>query len=174
MAILVFEGSNKVGKTTLINAIQKHCEEHEIPCCLLNERVAKNAEIAVTPECMFDTACEHFSKMLIEEKAGNLVLVERFHLTELVYGKIYRGYTNYGMLDIDTLLSAAKVKLIAVTSAYKHITEPFENWKLNKLQDEMVMAFGSTDLNKLRIHFVNADKNELSKAVTAVLKFAGV
>ena len=169
MSIVIFEGSNKVGKSTLIDALADECDREGIKCCIFNKRHAKNSEKKVTPEEMFEIACRDFSEML-KHSRNKLVIVDRFHITEFVYGLIYRGYYNFDMLEvIDKLLKAVDAKLIMVTSYYEHIEDPFEKWKLNKIQEDMLKF--KTNMDELEVRLTNVEKRTLRFEVGEILNF---
>lgn len=169
MPIVIFEGSNKVGKSTLIDALEDECKREGIKYCIFDKRYAKNSEKKVTPEEMFDIACKDFSEMLKHSK-NELVLVDRFHITEFVYGFIYRGYYNFDMVEvIDKLLETVGAKLIMVTSYYKYIEDPFEKWKLCKIQEDMLKF--KTKLDTLEVRLTNVEKRTLRFEACGILSF---
>lgn len=136
MPILVVEGANKVGKSTFIEALKKVCEYKEIPLHLVSRRVAKNAEVEVTPEQMYKVAMEDINEALEFDAKGYLVVFDRFHISELVYGKVYRDYHNGYMWTVNRILTAVDAKILLLLSSYEHLTDANEKLRLKSLQQE--------------------------------------
>lgn len=134
MPILIVEGSNKVGKSTLIEAIRKECEYREIPYNIVKRRVAKNDKLYVTPEQMCEVAIEDIKEAVLNTDK-KLVIYDRFHISEFVYGNLYRGYYNKYMLLINDMLSSIGAKVVFVKSNYNHIDNVDERLKLERLQE---------------------------------------
>lgn len=138
MPILVVEGSNKVGKSTFIEAMKQVCEYKEIPFHLVSRRVAKNADVKVTPERMFKVAMEDINEALEFDAKGFLVVFDRFHISELVYGKLYRGYHNEHMWKVNKILDSVETKILLMVSDYEHIEDANEKLRLKSLQQEFI------------------------------------
>ena len=135
MPILIVEGSNKVGKSTLIEAIRQVCEYKGFPYYIMKRRVAKNDKSDVTPEQMYEVALEDLKEALLHEAKGELVIFDRFHISEFVYGYTYRNYFNTYMLKVNKILKCIGAKIIFVKSGYDHIENVEDRLKFERIQE---------------------------------------
>lgn len=138
--IIIVEGIDRVGKTTLINMIAKefgYSIMHGIPY----EGRKRTKEIGAEAGYATLSALKLFK--------NDYVIIDRFHLSELVYGLVDRGYCNNEMHNIDAMLSELNSLLICVRptnikkSSEKHGSDLshhkllfdfyFENSKMNKI-----------------------------------------
>lgn len=98
MRLIIIEGIDRVGKTTLIHHIKKHTKNK---CVVFKDSYITNANIDET------TASEKIKSTLntlIAMEQADLditVVMDRFHLTELVYGYLDRGYLNIYVNNVD-------------------------------------------------------------------------
>ena len=62
------------------------------------------------------------------------VYLDRFHISEIVYGRLFRNYDNDEMSNIidDKLSKIKNLKLIFITSDYYHLDKIKEKEKLNE------------------------------------------
>lgn len=126
--ILIVEGSNKVGKTTFINALANILEADGIRVEIQNKRPAKNNEYEVTKEKMADITKDDFinalRKSLANVNYNHVYIFDRSYISEYVYGKKYRGYENDEVLKLDKFISEIPfVEQILLCSTYTHIED---------------------------------------------------
>ena len=108
MSVIIIEGIDRVGKTTLANLIKR------------------KFDAKVFKDKMF-VAEDMKDRTLITEKIATIVnmlklwpidkmlVIDRFHLSEVVYGALDREYINNDMREIDNMLSEIKgIQLILV------------------------------------------------------------
>lgn len=126
--ILIVEGSNKVGKTTFINALANILEADGIRVEIQNKRPAKNNEYEATKEKMADITKDDFinalRKSLANVNYNHVYIFDRSYISEYVYGKKYRGYENDEVLKLDKFISEIPfVEQILLCSTYTHIED---------------------------------------------------
>ena len=115
--LIIVEGSNKVGKSTIINKLAKlHNVSTIYNRNILKEMVDPKQEAYISAIAMLDV-------IKSVSKTQNIIL-DRFHLSEYVYGYLKRGYDNSELFrKIDTEISNMDCLLVLVTSDYKHLEE---------------------------------------------------
>lgn len=119
--ILIVEGSNRTGKSTVIKEINKRVPH----CVIFDKRYVTNSTGHTNQEEMSAYIDGYVSSLLTMEQLHPeiLYILDRFHLSELVYGVYYRNYVNEHMLKVvDKKLANAGAKLVLMTSDYDHIT----------------------------------------------------
>ena len=170
MPILVIEGSNKVGKTTFISVLKKQLQYKGYNCLLMNERIARNAEVEVTA---LDDIC-NAAKLA---KEGKFVIFDRFHLSELVYGKLYREYTNSDMARIHMMLGALEAETLLMLSDYWHIKDVEEKKKLFNIQEEFIkqaLVLNDKEIMEVeRLKLENTEGEYLEKVAKDVIESYG-
>lgn len=103
MSVVIVEGIDRVGKTTLALLLEK---EH-------NAKIFKDATLSGVLERETVNEKIHTTlNMLTLWPKNDIIIIDRFHLSEIVYGVVDRGYLNEYMLEIDERLSKIDAKLI--------------------------------------------------------------
>lgn len=109
--IIIVEGIDRVGKTTLCNLISS---EMKIP--ILKDRTVSGME--KTQSITREIATEKiFTTLNVLRALGPKtdIIIDRFHVSEWVYGQVNRGYINDFMpLHIDSELAKLNAVLILV------------------------------------------------------------
>lgn len=105
MSVIIIEGIDRVGKTTLALKLKKE----------LNAKILKDATIdgRLTKEIVSEKINTTVNLLTLWPK-NDILIVDRFHLSELVYGYLDRRYNNLHMLNVDEMLSKLDVKLVLV------------------------------------------------------------
>ncbi len=142
--LLIIEGANKVGKTTLINAIKTKYKN----VFVINNRTGKNVEDKKTVNYLIGLATISIIKSILGENTENIVIFDRFHLSELVYGRIERNYINEGMYELDEQLYELNAKLVLLVSGYNHINDEDKKEKYAKLQMGFIEEYLKSKLKK--------------------------
>lgn len=177
MPILVIEGSNKVGKTTFISVLKKQLQIKGYDCYMMNERIARNAEVEVTAKRMYFKALDDICTAAKLAKEGKFVIFDRFHLSELVYGKFYRGYTNSDMARIHMMLGALEAEILLMLSDYWHIKNAEEKKKLFNIQEEFIkqaLVLNDKEIMEVeRIKLENTEGEYLEKVAKDVIESYG-
>ena len=148
--ILIIEGSNKAGKSTLINELKKFHGVHARNSRILNNDTNKDFCSSINMELM-NARMEAEVQMLedLEDLISEDVLIfDRFHLTEYVYGFKFRGYTNTKMIEFDKRLADLNAKLILMRSDYEHIENPTEAAQYIDIQNKMGSIYDLSVMNK--------------------------
>lgn len=104
--VVILEGMKRSGKTTFANKLEKYsC----LPVYSLNDRTLhEHANGKYDIKSAIYGSCHTMVEMakIIENttKHNCLIIFDRLHISELVYGKNIRGYESEGMWDIDKQL----------------------------------------------------------------------
>lgn len=159
--IIIVEGSNKTGKTTYIEKMVEQGEKDDKQVKIINFRIHQELE-KVEPNIINQkniSLIAGFTQInMIENLFDNNtnIYFDRFHLSELVYGKAVRRYYNEGMYDLENRLLNSKhaIKLILLTSKFDHIECKFEKAKLLKYQNDFISQYAKSKIvNKSIISF---------------------
>ena len=108
MSVIIIEGIDRVGKTTLANLIKRKFDAKVFKDKMLVAEDMKDRTIIT--EKIVTTV-----NMLKLWPADKMLVIDRFHLSEVVYGILDREYVNNDMKKIDGILSEIKgIQLILV------------------------------------------------------------
>lgn len=154
--IYIIEGSNKVGKTTGL-AFRKSNNE-----IVINNRYINNLMEDRKNES-FISALSMLEFMVALNNIKFNVFIDRYHLSEIVYGKMFRNYTNDNMYALDRELQSIfgnDIALVLVKSDYHHITNDEKN-DLIKIQEKFMEEFAKSNISKKYI----IDSNDFVKGV---------
>ena len=139
--ILIVEGANRAGKSTMIDMLQKLAVNSGVAFKLYNSRINNNEHVGITPEGMYAYAKSVISDLLKEDTNEKLIVFDRFHISEFVYGEAFRGYTNEYMLKVDGFLDLMDVKILYMKSNFKHVTDRYKALEYEALQNRFNEAF---------------------------------
>ena len=136
--IVVIEGIDRVGKTTLAKKLVKEGFVYLKDEFILHKKFFSNFNDYSLGKC--DSFISIIKKLSNE---GKNIVVDRLHLTEMVYGKVKRGSTNLaGCFALDMEL--------ANLGAYLCLVEPADISISNELAGE-----DQTEMNELFKHYYN-------------------
>lgn len=102
--LIVLEGTKKSGKTSFANLLRENMHYNVF---YLYDRLDLSNK---TPLEMKDLAYGYMrgaialAKDILQRDPNAIVLLDRFHLTEWIYGIEERGYNNTSMIEIDEML----------------------------------------------------------------------
>lgn len=102
--IIIVEGIDRVGKTTLCKRLKEEIGIAVLKDFTMNGKLKKK----IVNEKMLTTL------NVLDAFLDQDIVIDRFHLSEAVYGKLDRGYKNKFVRDIDERLSQMKACLILV------------------------------------------------------------
>ena len=139
--ILIVEGANRAGKSTMIDYLKKLADNSGVEFVLYNERINKNEHAGTTPEGMYAYAKNVIGDLLKQDTNEKLIVFDRFHISEFVYGEAFRGYTNKHMLKIDDMLRVMDAKILYMKSDFKHVTDRHKALEYEALQSHFNEAF---------------------------------
>lgn len=141
--ILIVEGANRAGKSTMIGMLQKLAENSGVEFKLYNGRINNNEHVGITPEGMFAYAKSVISDLLKEDTNEKLIVFDRFHISEFVYGEAFRGHTNNLMLKVGNFLDLMDAKILYMKSNFKHVTDRHKALEYEALQSHFNEAFAN-------------------------------
>lgn len=158
--ILILEGPNKCGKTTLAKYLVEeynfmYFKDYTVNDCL--ELGLSDPNETITLEIC---AQARLLSMLSDFKAN--IVVDRFHLSEYAYGLAARGYLSHAIEEAEKIFAHHDVRLILLTDDFaevgkrcgksfsKHIVENYEKGfiksKLDKLRISNIFAGGNRSI----------------------------
>lgn len=138
--LLIIEGSNRVGKTTLIRAIKKRRPDAIVLSCRTHNLFKKNSDIKKSNYAIA-VAVYNMARSILEANPDALVILDRFHLSEMVYGEFDRKYNcTKEMSEIDDKLSRLNSKLIYLNSDYAHLSESTADEELRFRQLQLIFS----------------------------------
>ena len=148
--ILIVEGSNKVGKSTFIEELKNELNKRGIFYDICDKRVAINNKVKIEKEKMTEITENDFMKAIKKELLNigkkYVYIFDRSYLTEYIYGKKYRDYENYRVLNMDKLISKLPfVKQLLLLSNYDHIVDKFKAFEYLEIEYKMLVQ--ATKLN---------------------------
>ena len=141
--ILIVEGANRTGKSTMIGVLQKLAENSGVEFKLYNGRINNNEHVGTTPEGMYAYAKSVISDLLKEDTNEKLIVFDRFHISEFVYGEAFRGYTNNLMLKVGNFLDLMDAKILYMKSNFKHVEDRHKALEYEALQSHFNEAFAN-------------------------------
>ena len=139
--ILIVEGANRAGKSTMIGMLKKLAENSGVEFELYNNRINNNEHVGTSPEGMFAYAKSVISDLLKEDTNEKLIVFDRFHISEFVYGEAFRGYTNSHMLKIENLLRVMDAKILYMKSNFEYVEDRHKALEYEALQNRFNEAF---------------------------------
>ena len=139
--VLIVEGANRAGKSTMIDYLKKLADNSSIEFIYYNGRINKNEHAGTTPEGMYSYAKSVISDLLKEDTNEKLIVFDRFHISEMVYGEAFRGYTNDYMLKVDGFLDLMDAKILYMKSDFEHIEDRHKALEYEALQNRFNEAF---------------------------------
>lgn len=139
--ILIVEGANRAGKSTMIDYLKKLADNSSIEFIYYNGRINKNEHAGTTPEGMFAYAKNVIGDLLKQDTNEKLIVFDRFHISEFVYGEAFRGYTNDLMFKVGDFLQLMDAKILYMKSDFKHVTDRHKALEYEALQSRFNEAF---------------------------------
>jgi thymidylate kinase len=110
--MIILEGVDKVGKSSLAKALARHLRDHEVVHC----------EVPPPGESVFD-----YQMRMIGKKRK--LIVDRLHWSEYAYGETYRGgcgYTVQQWAAMEEILAERGARIILLSDALSLVKERWE------------------------------------------------
>lgn len=172
--ILIVEGANRAGKSTMIGMLQKLAENSGVEFQLYNGRINNNEHVGITPEGMYAYAKSVISDLLKEDTNEKLIVFDRFHISEFVYGEAFRGYTNEYMLKVDGFLDLMDAKILYMKSDFKHVNDRHKALEYEALQNRFNEVFAKHFMceNVKIVSFDKMDEHERAELAKEVFEWA--
>lgn len=161
MSIIVVEGIDRVGKTTIANKIRIESEFDQFT----KFQMYKHDESFVSYDKMdTDNEADKMAQLLTMADMFNCnVLFDRFHLSDFVYGVVDRGYkfsdAYNNMRAIDVMLSDMNSVLVYVKPTDLKMSSDEHGSDLTKHDGLMTAAFHDSLMNKIEVDY-NVVKDE--------------
>ena len=151
---LVIEGCDCVGKTTLINSIVKN-----------SDRSFKVFHFQKPPESMATFQVMEFQKHMFFVHSNYLIhdtdiIFDRYHIGELIYGKLYREYDVDYIAELEKLIKEHCI-LICMSCNREQIEKRFDNKGMPRYDLEKVnnLFIKYCKESKLRKIFIDTSNN---------------
>lgn len=139
--ILILEGSNKVGKSTLAESIKEEEEKIGKTCVIYRKRFEERNEFSIDPKKMFEFMMNMFSEIISLYVNNDLVIVDRFHISEIVYGRLFRKYENEYVELFDLFLSHCRSLVLYIFSNYDYLQNIDDKLKYERIQQEFIKEY---------------------------------
>jgi thymidylate kinase len=178
--ILIIEGQDRCGKTTLINNLRKYYFKN--PKLIVHHSSAP-------PKSVMDPniwEINHYTEVaktfhILSGKEGYDIICDRFHLGAIVYGTRYRGLNPYTIYSIDANHIAkgyeSKVALVLLTDYSKSIIEREDGKSIessvseyDQTRDDFIRTFKHSAIS-YKIHINITDNGGLSNTYQTVVNF---
>lgn len=176
--ILILEGPNKCGKTTLAKYLVQKYDFQYFKDYTVND--SKDLHLENPNEIIMAEICAQ-ARLLSSLSDKVDIVVDRFHLSEYVYGLSARGYYSEAIEEAEKIFVGHNVKLLVLTDEIEKIYERlgrdaanifslynrgFEKSKLDKLFINNIFADGQRTKISAFIRFdVTGLKNSLEEKV---------
>lgn len=159
--IFIIEGVDNVGKGTLIEGIQNRLGFHTV--IKYDKPKVCEAYKGNIQEYQFRSFANGFGLLRAAAMANCQVIFDRFHLGEMVYSPIHRGYSGHYVLDMeknsfknDIFQSVDRnVELILLTASHPELLpddgKSIDPKKINQEQALFNSAFSYSIFNKRAI-----------------------
>lgn len=160
--IIIVEGIDRVGKTTLC---KKLADATGYKVFRDDTRYFGNHENAyINTEKINTLQC------LIDDGIVNDIILDRYHLTEIVYGAYDRGYQNETMHDIDERLSSRKDVILLYVKPTDIMRSSIEHGKNLKRHNTLMKKLFIISKIGLKL---DLSYNEIDEAVDVVSRIVG-
>lgn len=169
--VIILEGTNKSGKTTLVNKIKEQFPGR-------NFQIIKCSQ----PEIVggINSAYTDYYKILdeIESNPDKNYILDRFHFGSYVYGPIYRGMPDFGnnlfhkIEDRIWKLNYLFILAIADKSflEQKFVEEKEEYAKVELIQKEIDLFKKTAKMSNLKIINHNIPNNDATNQLMEIIK----
>lgn len=150
--IVVVEGIDRVGKTTLVNKLVKQGFINLKDAFLIQDFIHEFDDYSIGK-------CESFVQVAKElDKAGHNVVIDRLHLTEYVYGIIRnRGVNQKAVWAIDMILTNLKAMLCYVRPSDMELSNEAAGHDQSKYVEMFEFAIKLSSLPRVDTDFTCLD-----------------
>lgn len=151
--IIIVEGIDRVGKTTLVNKIVEELNYSKfVPLNKISDRTE-----------VIETEKTYATLSVLKLLKNDRIIIDRFHLSEFIYGFADRGYANKECENMDKILSELNALLIYVrpTDLKKSITEHGSDLQEHHIMFELIFKAS-------RMRKVVCDYNSLDAIVESL------
>lgn len=162
MSIIVVEGIDRVGKTTIANKILVE----SVLDTFTNFTMYKHDESFVSYDKMdTDNEADKMAQLLtMADMLDGNVLFDRFHLSDFVYGVVGRGYkfsdAYRNMRAIDKMLSDMNSVLVYVKPVDLKMSSDEHGSDLTIHDRLMDAAFNDSLMNKIEVDYTVVENDE--------------
>ena len=173
---LLLEGIDRLGKTSIAEAVQNRVGYHTYFHCSKPEKLARySGSLIESPERRYQKETFHNMFKICETDIN--VIFDRAHLGETVYGPTARGYDGDYVFNIEKKYNTKDVTLILLYADPDFIVEDDGN-SLNQFdlrpheQEEFIRAFNKSSIkNKKMIKVNNGNQyRPISNIINEVIK----
>lgn len=164
--LIILDGVNKAGKSTLANKIKEEFPEKEFIILKVSQPEIKNG---------VNQAINQYNEMLdfIEINSDRNYIIDRFHFGSFVYGPIYRGDNDFSYDDFykleERIMKLNYIFVLCISSESfmkkKFIEEKESFASLDKIKDEIRLFKKIAKSSRLMIFNHNLPKNDITVKV---------
>lgn len=159
MPIIIIEGIDGGGKSTLAQLIK---ELSPVPTTILHRGPMKGSVM------------DEYVTPLLEADPDNLLIADRWHLSEVIYGLVYRGMSEVNattLVAIEGLLTEKNATRVVVAPPIEEIRTRLKDRGEDFLQEEhieLVYTFYQTAIGGLLYHQVTASDENQARRILAL------
>ncbi len=157
---LIFEGCDCTGKTSIINSIVKN-----------SDKSFKVFHFQRPPEHMAKSQVREFQKQMFFVHSNYLIhdtdiIFDRYHIGELIYGKLYREYDIDYIEELEKLIKEHCI-LICISASREVIEKRFDNKGMPRYDLEKVnnLFIKHCKESKLRKIFIDTSDNTVQQSL---------
>ena len=153
MPVVILEGVNRTGKSTMCKWLS------DTGFSVLNDDSIANVADSIKGAHAYGGLWATTSVIkALSDKRINLA-IDRFHLTEFVYGQVMRGYVPMYVFDIDMVLKEAGAKLILMTDTLDNVMERNPSKDMALLYKLMGSAYDMSVMDKMAFNLQTGEKS---------------
>lgn len=164
--VIAIEGIDRLGKSTLIEGIQDVAGYYQVIHFSKPKRLAaydNTGDVEGVPRAnlqLFHYQQESFRNSMLLARSGARIIFDRWHLGEVVYSPMYRGYSGEYVFDFERAhhLDSASVQLILLTEDFgisRHFVDDGQSLgtidKREEEQNRFIEAFHRSIIKNKRI-----------------------
>lgn len=169
--VIIIEGVNKSGKTSLVNKIKENFPNKDF-------QIVKCSQ----PEIIdgVNQAYYQYIKILedIKNNPDKNYIIDRFHFGSYVYGPIYRKMPDFGRKLFekieDEIVKLNYIFILAIADKdfveKKFVEENEEFAKVELIQKEIDLFKKTAKMSKLKIKEHNIPKNDITNKILDLIK----
>lgn len=154
--ILILEGPNKCGKTTLAKYLVEQHHFLYFKDYTVND--SKDLMLDDPNEIITSEICAQARLLSALSDQGVDIVVDRFHLSEYAYGLVARGYLSYAIKEAENVFEGHDVRLIVLSDNLNKVNERSGKNEFDILE-MYISGFALSKLKKLYIANIFAGGN---------------
>jgi len=151
--VYAIEGIDRLGKSTLIKNIKNALGYFEVIHFEKPQRLEVYKDSVENPLKVYQE--ESFRNSMLIAKSGARVIFDRWHLGEMVYSPMYRGYSGDYVMDLEestNVIWTSNLRLVLLVEDFevsKHFVDDGESFDIARRADEQAMFIDAFNKSKI-------------------------